>query len=165
MMVYLLGHVHLVRYASDEHEAEQFDIADLSIAIVCGEDRRWFQCGCPASPSQRCECFEGRFQCQFGDFDGKGRDWQWRDLSALRRLHATVRTGPPWFHIREYRIIFYSILLQVFDPVSPSVAGVLQGSAVEPSDWIYNDGSTAVDLSGYSLTDNSYVPRQWVFPC
>src|SRR3954471_25025349 len=34
------------------------------------------------------------------------------------------------------------------------------------SDWIelYNRGSTAVNLSGWSLTDNPDVPGQWTFP-
>ena len=36
----------------------------------------------------------------------------------------------------------------------------------EYEDWIelYNAGTTAVDLFGYSLTDNSNEPAQWVFP-
>ncbi len=36
----------------------------------------------------------------------------------------------------------------------------------EYEDWIelYNTGTSAVDLFGYSLTDNSNEPAQWVFP-
>ena len=36
----------------------------------------------------------------------------------------------------------------------------------EYEDWIelYNAGTSAVDLFGYSLTDNSNEPAQWVFP-
>ena len=36
----------------------------------------------------------------------------------------------------------------------------------EYEDWIelYNAGTTAVDLFGYSLTDNSTTPTEWTFP-
>jgi len=36
----------------------------------------------------------------------------------------------------------------------------------DKSDWIeiYNDGDVAVDLSGWSLTDNDADLRKWVFP-
>ena len=36
----------------------------------------------------------------------------------------------------------------------------------EYEDWIelYNAGTSAVDLFGYSLTDNSTTPAEWTFP-
>ena len=45
-------------------------------------------------------------------------------------------------------------------------ATILHDEDGEYNDWIelYNAGTESIDLGGYSLTDNSAQPVQWVFP-
>ncbi|MCE9614543.1 MAG: lamin tail domain-containing protein [Lentisphaerae bacterium] len=45
-------------------------------------------------------------------------------------------------------------------------AGAYTNESGQTSDWIelYNSGSNAVDLTGWSLTDTISEPRKWVFP-
>ena len=43
-------------------------------------------------------------------------------------------------------------------------SGGLQDEDGDSPDWveIYNNDASPVDLSGYSFSDNSYVPKKWV---
>lgn len=47
---------------------------------------------------------------------------------------------------------------------SPPEPGFILNSAVEPIDWVelFNNASSTIDLTNYSLTDNAYTPKKWV---
>lgn len=52
----------------------------------------------------------------------------------------------------------------MYDPILPRLPGYVQGNVAEPSDWaeLYNNETVDLNLSNYSLTDNTYLPRKWV---
>ena len=42
--------------------------------------------------------------------------------------------------------------------------GGVQGSSVDPVDWveIFNNGTTNISLANYTLSDNEFIPKKWV---
>ena len=58
-----------------------------------------------------------------------------------------------------------SDLLIIHEGSNKSYASVADEDG-DSEDWIelYNNTSFPIDLQGYSLTDRSSEPRQWVFP-
>lgn len=93
--------------------------------------------------------------------------------AAGHRFAFTARTGgsSQGTYLDNLRI-----MTQPFDPLDtggPVIAEFAadNGSSLEDengenSDWIeiYNGSSSAVDLSGWSLTDAPVTPRKWIFP-
>ena len=56
--------------------------------------------------------------------------------------------------------------IRINEVVAAGMPGGLVDEDGDPEDWVelYNTGTTAVSVSGWSLTDDSALPHKWVFP-
>lgn len=131
--------------SSSTSEFEEFDISDFAAALVEGENVIAIQLGNIRSIEDRLP-------------SGPPTTTTWIDFSLTAGEEELVAAGSE------------VSLRPGFAEPSGGVAdfGALIDPEIEPgfSDWIelHNNGATAVDLSGWTLTDEVSVTDKWTFP-
>ncbi len=90
-------------------------------------------------------------------------NFSWAGGHGITDLAANAFTGGGWAVTLNPNAAFADIIINEF--VAGNTTGLLDEDG-ERSDWIelFNRGTNAVNLLGWSLTDNAAVPGQWTFP-
>ncbi len=117
--------------------------------------------GQPAATVSGAEA--GPYIFQFAPPSPGSVNFSWAAGHGITDLAANPFAGSSWFVNFSPGLAPGDVVINEF------VAGNLSGLADEdgePQDWIeiYNRGPTAVNLLGWSLTDNASVPGLWTFP-
>ena len=84
---------------------------------------------------------------------------------ANHTITATFAGQPSSDFLLALEVLEFSTTLDITEFLASNDAGVVDGHG-RRSDWIeiHNNGPVAIDLAGWSLTDNANSLQKWVFP-
>jgi len=107
----------------------------------------------------------GSYVFQFAFVTSGTAQLNWIPGHGIRDLGAEPNgfAGGSWSYSVDPGLVVGDLVINEF--LAANESGLLDEDG-EPSDWIeiFNRGATAVNLLGWSLTDDEQTPGQWTFP-